>query len=147
MRQSGPGRLPGAQLIASALDAKVYKNNFKEIGWFPVTVTPEGTKSPLFSGWPQELPVFQWHGDTFDIPANAIKIASSEACANQAFAFGRRTVALQFHIESSAGSVERLLTNCKEELVEGKPCIQSAGHIRNRNVLSKNKGASFPASR
>jgi GMP synthase (glutamine-hydrolysing) len=123
----------GAQLIASALGARVYKNRHKEIGWFPVTLTPEGIKSELFKGRPARFQAFHWHGDTFDIPANAIKIATSKACANQAFVYGRRTVALQFHIESTAESVERLLTNCKDEIVEGKPYIQSADEIKKRN--------------
>lgn len=120
----------GAQLIASALGARVYRNIHKEIGWFPVTLTPEGIKSELFKGWPARFPALQWHGDTFDIPANAIKIASSKACANQAFEYGRCTVALQFHIESTAESVERLLTNSRNEIVGDQPCIQSVEEIR-----------------
>jgi GMP synthase-like glutamine amidotransferase len=122
----------GAQLIASALGAGVYKNLHKEIGWFPITMTPEGAASPLFVGWPKEFHVFQWHGDTFDIPAGAVKIASSKACENQAFAYGNRAVALQFHIESSAESVERLVTNCENEIVPGQPYIQSVEQIRSR---------------
>ncbi|MGA2507078.1 MAG: type 1 glutamine amidotransferase [Chitinispirillaceae bacterium] len=122
----------GAQLIASALGARVYRHTHKEIGWFPVTLTPEGIKSELFKGWPARFPALQWHGDTFDIPANAIKTASSEGCANQAFVFGLRTLALQFHIESTAQSVERLLTDCKDEIVAGEPYIQSAEMIKNQ---------------
>jgi GMP synthase (glutamine-hydrolysing) len=122
----------GAQLIASALGARVYKHTHKEIGWFPVTLTPEGIKSEMFKDWPARFPALQWHGDTFDLPANAIKTASSEGCANQAFVFGLRTLAIQFHIESTAQSVERLLTNCEGEIIAGEPYIQSVEAIKNQ---------------
>jgi GMP synthase-like glutamine amidotransferase len=122
----------GAQLIAAALGAKVYKNHHREIGWFPVALTPEGIKSDLFKIWPAEFQAFHWHGDTFDVPAGAIKTASSRACANQAFIYGTRTVALQFHVESTARGVERLVKNCGHEIVGGQPYIQSVEEIRNQ---------------
>jgi GMP synthase-like glutamine amidotransferase len=119
----------GAQLIASALGARVYKNTHKEIGWFPVALTPEASTSNLFKSWPAKFQAFHWHGDTFDIPEGALRTASSEACKNQAFVYGSNTVALQFHIESSAESVERLVSSCEEEIVPGKPYIQSVEQI------------------
>jgi len=122
----------GAQLIASALGAAVRKNPCKEIGWFPVSLTREGIKSDLFKGWPVEFQAFHWHGNTFDIPASAVKTAFSKACANQAFVYGRCAVGLQFHIESTTEGVERLLTNCEDEIVDNQLYIQPAEYIRNQ---------------
>ncbi|MBN2188165.1 MAG: type 1 glutamine amidotransferase [Chitinispirillaceae bacterium] len=119
----------GAQLIASALGAKVRKNPCKEIGWFPVSLTPQGITSKFFDGWPVGFPAFHWHGETFDIPEGAQRAAFSKACWNQAFVYGR-AVALQFHVESTGKGVELLLTNCKDEIVDGQLYIQSADYIR-----------------
>ena len=118
----------GAQLIAQVLGANVAKNPQKEIGWFPVRLTPEAQKVPVFQGIPEELMAFHWHGDTFEIPKGAIHIASSEACANQAFVLGR-IYGLQFHLESSRESIERLIKNCGDEVTHGK-YIQDAEKIR-----------------
>jgi GMP synthase-like glutamine amidotransferase len=123
----------GAQLIARSLGAKVYKNKHKEIGWFPVTLTPEGLKSPLFRGWPEEFTAFQWHGDTFDIPEGAAPVASSEACRNQAFVYEGKTIALQFHPETTEGDLELFLESVSGGLGEG-PYIQSVNEIRNGKV-------------
>ena len=91
----------GAQLIAAALGARVYPNKRKEIGWNPIHLTPEGMKDPLFAGFKKRETVFQWHGDTFDLPAGAVRLAGSPLCRNQAFRWGDRVYGLQFHIEVS----------------------------------------------
>ena len=119
----------GAQLVAAALGALVRKNAHKEIGWFPVTLTAQGITSDLFLDWPLVFPVFHWHGDTFEIPPGAVRVASSRGCANQAFVYGRTVVALQFHVESTADAVKRLLTACKDEVVDGHRYIQTAERI------------------
>jgi GMP synthase (glutamine-hydrolysing) len=94
----------GAQLIAGALEARVYPGTVKEIGWAPVTITPEGQDSPLaalgIGAVEGTAPsVLHWHGDTFDLPAGAIRLASTTAYANQAFSIDRHVLALQFHLE------------------------------------------------
>ncbi|TDA68706.1 MAG: type 1 glutamine amidotransferase [Clostridia bacterium] len=89
----------GAQLIARALGAEVYRNPVQEIGWFTLRLTPAGRRSPLFAGLPEEFPVFQWHADTFDLPPGATHLASTPTCPNQAFALGARVFGLQFHLE------------------------------------------------
>jgi GMP synthase (glutamine-hydrolysing) len=122
----------GAQLIASALGADVHKNSCREIGWFPVTLTPEGECSPIIDGWPSTFAAFHWHGDTFEIPDGAVRIAESEACANQGFIFGDRTLALQFHVETTADSARRLVASCGEELTAGGSYVQSAEEILER---------------
>lgn len=68
----------GAQLIAKAKGALVKKNPQKEIGWFKVSVTGEGSSDPLFQGFQGEFDVFQWHGDTFNIPEGAVRLAESD---------------------------------------------------------------------
>lgn len=88
----------GAQMFARALGAKVKKNHKKEIGWFDLQFTSDGLEEPLFKGLPNKFQVFQWHGDTFDIPAGAKWLASSELCANQAFVY-KTALGLQFHLE------------------------------------------------
>jgi len=113
----------GAQLIADVLGGKVYKNKHKEIGWFPVSLTPECPQSCFFKFWPQRFMAFHWHGDTFEIPPGALRIAESEGCASQAFEYRDRVVGMQFHLESSLSSIQRLIENCGDEIVEG-PYIQ-----------------------
>ncbi len=91
----------GGQLIATVLGGQVTKNRQKEIGWFPVTLTSEAAASPLFARFPQQVPAFHWHGDTFSIPPGAVRLAASDGCDNQAFQYGRNVVALQFHWDYS----------------------------------------------
>ena len=89
----------GAQLIAKALGASVYRNPVKEIGWFEIELTGEGAADPLFAGVGPRESVFQWHGETFDLPPGARWLASSTACCHQAFRIGSSAYALQFHLE------------------------------------------------
>lgn len=93
----------GAQMVANVLGAKVYPGGAKEIGWFEVALTDAGAVDPCLSAL--KLPgknaaqVFQWHGDTFDLPRGAVRLASSGLYPNQAFRYGESVYALQFHIE------------------------------------------------
>ncbi len=99
----------GAQLMARALGAKVVPNGQKEIGWYPLTLTEEGKKDPLLRHLNGIKQVFQWHGDTFDIPNGASHLASSPLCKNQAFRFSNKAYALQFHLEVDQAMIERWL--------------------------------------
>jgi GMP synthase-like glutamine amidotransferase len=116
----------GAQLIANAIGASVYRNPVKEIGWFPVRAVsaPSG-----YLRLPKELTVFHWHGETFDLPAGAVHLAISDGCKNQAFQLNRNVIGLQFHLETTIESASALLDNCRNELVPG-PYIQSEMDIR-----------------
>ena len=89
----------GSQLIAGALGAKVRCNAVKEIGWYEIELTAEGRRDPLFADAAGTETVFHWHGETFDLPAGGVLLASSERCANQAFRVGSYTYGLQFHLE------------------------------------------------
>ena len=107
----------GAQLIASALGSRVYPGRQREIGWFPVeAVAADGDAFQL----PGELTAFHWHGETFDLPDGAVRLAKSEACDNQAFQLGRNVVGLQFHLETTPKSAALLLRHCRHELVPGE---------------------------
>jgi GMP synthase (glutamine-hydrolysing) len=95
----------GAQLIAKAAGARVYRNEVKEIGWFPIQRRAEAAADPLFRHFDDTETVFQWHGETFDLPTGAVWLARSPACEHQAFRLGPKTYALQFHIEVTAAMV------------------------------------------
>ena len=112
----------GSQLLAKALGAEVSKNGSKEIGWYDVKPTADGKIDPLISQFDNEEKIFQWHGDTFDIPKGAVKLASSETCGNQAFRYGDKVYGLQFHLEVDEQMIERWLINPenKKELEELK---------------------------
>jgi len=119
----------GAQLLADCLGAPVFRNPSREIGWFPVSLTPKGARHPLFNGLDAAFDAFHWHGDTFGIPAGALHVARSEACMNQAFVWEERAVALQFHLESTPQSVEDLAVNSADDLVEAGPSVQGLEQI------------------
>ncbi|MBK8753304.1 MAG: glutamine amidotransferase [Candidatus Competibacteraceae bacterium] len=96
----------GCQMIAQALGARVYPGGQKEIGWKPLTLTEAGRHHPL-TAFADPTSVLHWHGDTFDLPAGATLLASSDLYPHQAFAWGRGALALQFHIETTARGLER----------------------------------------
>jgi GMP synthase-like glutamine amidotransferase len=110
----------GAQLLASALGARVYPNTHKEIGWFPVDLTAFAQTQNLFKTIAGQFMAFHWHGDTFDIPDGAIHCASSAGCKNQAFVYNDLAIGLQFHCEMTEGGIQRLIDNCGYEIREGR---------------------------
>jgi GMP synthase-like glutamine amidotransferase len=110
----------GSQLIAAALGAKVYPNQYKEIGLMDVYLTKNGNENFLSSLWPRTIKVYQWHGDTFDLPKGAILLAESDICKNQAFAYKEHVLGLQFHLEFTEESLKELINNGRDELVKGK---------------------------
>ncbi|HOX38997.1 MAG TPA: type 1 glutamine amidotransferase [Candidatus Brocadiia bacterium] len=88
----------GAQMIAKACGAKVVKSPEMEWGWRNVYLTEEGRRDPVFRRFPSTLRVFQWHEDMFELPEDAVLLATSDDCPNQAFRY-RRALGLQFHVE------------------------------------------------
>jgi GMP synthase-like glutamine amidotransferase len=116
----------GAQLIASALGSRVYRNSVKEIGWFPIQ-----SPSPPECGFrfPAESMVFHWHGETFDLPPGAVHLAKSEGCANQAFQLKHNVIGLQFHLETTPDGALALLDNCRDDLTPG-PYVQAEAELR-----------------
>ncbi len=98
----------GAQLLAEALGGRVFPNEHPEIGWFEVTLTPEGRASFLFEGIPERFLTFHWHSDLFSLPPGCVRLAGSGPTPNQAFLVPKRpVVGLQFHPEYTREMVTR----------------------------------------
>ena len=89
----------GVQLLATALGARVYEAERPEVGLLEVGLTDEGRDDPLFAGLGDRFVSLQWHGDTFDLPDGAVRLASSPPIPNQAFRFGDGAYGVQFHLE------------------------------------------------
>lgn len=104
----------GAQLMARALGARVYPGKVKEIGWGPLTLTEHGKLSCLESL--RGVPVLHWHGDTFDLPDEATRLASSPMYLNQAFVWNETALALQFHLEITRRGLERWFVGHANEI-------------------------------
>lgn len=115
----------GAQLIANAMGAKVYRHHTKEIGWFPIQAVPSHGATFRF---PPSVEVFHWHGETFDLPSGATLLARSEMCENQAFQLGRSVIGLQFHLETTPESAQEMIAHCRAELVPSR-YVQSEAEI------------------
>jgi GMP synthase-like glutamine amidotransferase len=113
----------GAQLIALVSGARVYPNPQKEIGFWPLRWT-----EAVAGERPADSLVFHWHGETFDLPAGAVLLASSEACVNQAFALGDHVLGLQFHPEVTPEIIRAMIDHEGEELVDA-PYIQPAADM------------------
>ena len=107
----------GAQIIARAAGAKVYPAKRKEIGWFTLNLTTGGIENDVFRGLERQFTVFQWHGDTFDIPSGSIRLAKSNLFPNQAFSIGKTTYALQFHLEVTKKMILEWVNRYEDELV------------------------------
>jgi len=119
----------GGQLIADTLGGKVTKNRCREIGWFSVQLTEEAKSSSLFSFFPPEPIVFQWHGDTFSIlPDEAKLLAHSEACDHQAFVYKKRVFGFQYHLENTPDIINGLIENCGDEMTPDT-YVQSAKEV------------------
>lgn len=116
----------GAQMMAAALGAPIYRASEKEIGWFPVQrVSQEG----LGSLFPPSFTPLHWHGDTFDLPRGAVRLASTGCVPNQAVQFGPRALGLQFHLEATGQSVQELVANAAGDIEPGKPFQQAPDTI------------------
>ncbi|MEJ3405406.1 glutamine amidotransferase [Rathayibacter sp. YIM 133350] len=114
----------GAQLLAAALDAPVYKGPVKEIGYVTVTPTEAGLDSPVrhFAG----VAAMEWHGDTFDLPEGVTHLASSETYGNQAFSIGQWLLAVQFHPEVTDAIHEDWVQTSGQDLLEVGQTPESA---------------------
>lgn len=115
----------GSQIIASVLGAKVYQNNEKEIGFFPIK---KNQNSKIFSNLPEEMLVFHWHGDTYELPDKAELLARSEATPHQGFSYGPNVLAIQFHPEITEQLLETFLQDSESELKPSR-YIQSKEEI------------------
>ena len=142
----------GAQLIAKALAARVIRNKEKEIGWYPLRITDDAGNDDLFKHFNTEETVFQWHGDTFEIPDGAVHLAKSPLCLNQAFRYETKIYGLQFHLEVTPEMILEWLnvTENKEEVMslKGKADPETIKdqifqHINNLDALAEKAFGAF----
>ncbi|AKB73958.1 GMP synthase (glutamine-hydrolyzing) [Methanosarcina lacustris Z-7289] len=140
----------GAQMIAEVLGGKVTRNRFKEIGWHRVKALA-GEKPNNVSEISSELPAdlfpeftaFMWHGDTFDIPAGAVRLFESEACPNQGFIYRGNIIGLQFHPEADRRWIRNLIEDSGHELVEGKFIQSEEETLGNKYLLENSQQIAF----
>ena len=111
LRQDKPvlGICLGAQLLAHVLGAPVRRHERHEIGWYELETTPQGRDDEVLGHLGERAPVFQWHGQTFDLPSGAVQLARTRTCEQQAFRFGSNAYGFQFHLEADAAMIERWL--------------------------------------
>ncbi len=129
----------GAQLLAKALGASVYRNAQEEIGWHQVELLPAAADDWLFRDRAPRETVFQWHGDTFDLPAGAVQLARSPLCGHQAFRYGPLAYGLQFHVEMEPDLMDIWLRE-----YEGKEA-SSAGNRLDTAAIRAAAPRAFPA--
>lgn len=125
----------GAQLIAKAMKAEVYSSNTREAGWREIEVFPHILTSNMHS----KQIVFHWHGDTFELPKNTVRLASNDAFKNQAFATKNGyVVGTQFHFETNEESVKSILKADSNYLSFDSPFIQDIITIKENIKYIKN---------
>jgi len=105
----------GAQLLARAHGERVYQHSLMERGFKPITATPAGADDPVMGSLGAERHIMQWHFDTFDLPKDAVLLATSPDCANQAFRLGDSQYGLQFHPEVSSEIVRDWVARFRAE--------------------------------
>jgi GMP synthase (glutamine-hydrolysing) len=121
----------GSQLLAAALGARVYPGGYKEIGWYPVTLTDAAATDRLLRDAPRSFTALVWHGDVFDLPAGAVRLASSELTEHQAFRYGDSTYGLLFHLEVTAAQLEAMTAAFADEIAAaGVPAAAIIGGAR-----------------
>lgn len=140
----------GAQLLAAALGAQVSKNDQKEIGWHPIMREPAADGDALWNAFGQTETVFQWHGDTFTLPKEAVQLASAPLCAQQAFRYGTNAYGLQGHVEVTEAMIRAWLIANKAEVAALKGIIDPASikqqtpqHVPRLQALSQHVAQAF----
>jgi GMP synthase-like glutamine amidotransferase len=121
----------GSQIIADVLGAKVYSNREKEIGFMPVYFTETAKQHPLFKHFGEKSTVFHWHGETFDLPEGAARLAYSTPCLNQAYLLNDNIMGIQFHLEMTQEIIHDMVAHGEKELIPGSSYIHSAEKIGN----------------
>jgi len=108
----------GSQLLAHVLGADVHPGDGKEIGWGEVTLTDAAADDPLWQGVEDAFTAFHWHGDVFDLPDGAVRLASSEQTEHQAFRYGDSAYGMLFHLEVTPKTVAGMTKAFQDELAE-----------------------------
>ena len=133
----------GSQLVSAALGAEVYQNKEKEIGWFDIELTCFAKSDNLFFDMKDRLKVFHWHGDTFDLPENAIHLAYSKGCKNQAYIYKDRVLALQFHLEPTHNSLRQMIDFGRDQLKSGKYVQSEQELLKHDQLIETNRKILF----
>lgn len=106
----------GSQMLAAALGAKVYPGTEKEIGWYAVSKLPGAADDAVFDPLPDSFMAMHWHGDIFDLPADAVPLLRSELTALQAFRFGTHAYGLLCHLELTYPQIDQMTREFQTEL-------------------------------
>ncbi len=106
----------GSQLMAKALGAQVRPGQALELGMTPIQLTEGGKRDPVFENFPESFPVFEWHGEVFDLPQDCVALAGSKVAPLQAFRYGRRAYGLLFHLEMEQSGIRALNKECAPDL-------------------------------
>ncbi len=123
----------GAQLLAKALGGAVRPGGAREIGWYDVNVTDAGQRDPVLSTFGSKSEVFQWHEDNIELPSDVVRLASSRACAAQAFPYGEHAYGFQFHLEADRPLIERWLqVPDHRAALEAEPDVVDPDRIREK---------------
>ncbi|PLR98489.1 type 1 glutamine amidotransferase [Bacillus sp. T33-2] len=133
----------GAQMLANALGGKVYPHVHKEIGWWQIEKIEDVGESRLFNGVPDSFTAFQFHGDTYDLPKGAVRLASNQGCTNQAFSYADRVLGLQFHPEFTGDVINRLEQIYGSEMPKGDFIQDSALWVNQERLLYGAKSLLF----
>jgi GMP synthase (glutamine-hydrolysing) len=129
----------GAQLIARAAGARVYSSGVKEIGFAPITLSEVGARSCL-APFAEDPLTLHWHGDAFDLPAGAERLASTDLCATQAFSMGPAVIGFQFHPEADGRGIEKWLVGHAVELAAARidvPRLRAEAHAYGERLERK----------
>ena len=106
----------GAQMLAKVAGGTVYRSPRPEHGWFTISRTDAALSDPLFSAMESEMPIFQWHGETFTLPEGAVLLATNPEVPHQAFRIGSNQYGLQFHAEVSEAVIRRWIEHGSDDL-------------------------------
>lgn len=120
----------GAQLLALLLGGAVRASDKgREIGWFPVFVSPEGSHTPIGESLPVSFMAFHWHGDECVLPDGAVSLFYNHHTPVQGFLWDNRVLGLQFHLEADEGIISSLVENCEDEIAAGGVDVMSTDDI------------------
>ncbi|MBP2283975.1 GMP synthase-like glutamine amidotransferase [Flavobacterium sp. CG_23.5] len=131
----------GAQLISNVLGGNITSNPQNEIGWFPVSIVDSNVE--MLKGFPKSFSVFHWHGETFSIPEDAIRLMESRACVNQAFLLGNHVLGLQFHLEVTLETMTKMAFHEQSELVKDAYVQTYDEIVNNTTFLEDNNQMMF----
>ncbi len=127
----------GAQLIGEALGAKTERSPEKEVGVYPISLTSEGVKDPLFEDFPDNFPVIHWHNDMPGLTENSVLLALSQGCPHQVVRYKNNIYGFQCHMEITLGGIKTMIEAVPEDLAQTK-FTQSASELLKQNYSSIN---------